>query len=104
MFVAAAALALPGLLAMLPSLPTPPTVRMAARLKTIARKRVLAPVVFIFLTAASSIMVYTYISDVLGTTALTTGTPLAVALLLWGVGGAVGSNSPASQLCRPASR
>lgn len=91
-FVAAVAgVSLLGLLVMLPSLPTPPTVRMAARLRVLARGPVLAPVVFMFLTAASSIMVYTYIADVLGTTAHTTGTTLAVALLLWGVGGTVGS-------------
>jgi MFS transporter, DHA1 family, inner membrane transport protein len=91
-FVAAvAAVGLVGLLAMLPSLPTPPAVPVAARLRVIARGRVLAPVVFMFVTAASSIMVYTYIADILGTTAHATGTTLAIALLLWGVGGTAGT-------------
>ncbi|MFI9271084.1 MFS transporter [Kitasatospora sp. NPDC052896] len=85
------AVALLGLLLTLPALPIPPAVPMSARLKVLARGRVLAMVAFMLLASASSIMVYTYIANVLGATAHTTGTALAIALLLWGVGGTVGS-------------
>ncbi|TWE20397.1 MFS transporter [Kitasatospora atroaurantiaca] len=91
-FVAAVGLvALLGLLATLPNLPIPPAVPMSARLGVLARGRVLAMVGFMLLASASSIMVYTYIAKVLGETAHTTGTSLAVTLLVWGIGGTVGS-------------
>ncbi|WP_347815133.1 MFS transporter [Micromonospora sp. DH14] len=83
--------ALVGLMATLPRLPMPPTVPLAARFGVMARGRVLTIVAFMMLTSASSIMVYTYIAEVLGQTTHTTGAALAVALLVWGVGGVVGS-------------
>lgn len=84
-------IALLGLLATLPALPIPPAVPMSARLAVLARGRVVALVAFMLLASASSIMVYAYVADVLRVTAHTTGTALAIALLLWGVGGMVGS-------------
>jgi MFS transporter, DHA1 family, inner membrane transport protein len=91
-FVAAVSvLALTGLLLTLPALPLPPAMPMTTRLKVLIRGRVLAMVVVMLLSSAASIMVYTYIAEVLGKTARTTGTALAIALLLWGIGGMAGA-------------
>ncbi|PRY36651.1 putative MFS family arabinose efflux permease [Umezawaea tangerina] len=91
-FVAAVGLvALLGLLVTLPALPLPPAVPLAARFKVLAHGRVVAIVLFMLLESASSIMVYTYIADVLGSTVEATGTLLAVILLVWGIGGTVGA-------------
>lgn len=91
-FVAAVgALALAGLLLTLPALALPPAVPITTRLNVLVRGRVLAMVAFMLLASAGSIMVYTYIAEVLGKTARITGTTLAITLLLWGIGGMVGA-------------
>jgi len=91
-FVAAVGLvALLGLLVVLPRLPLPPAVPLRARFGVLARGRVVVTVVFMLLASAASIMVYTYIADILGQDAHVKGTTLAVILLLWGIGGMVGA-------------
>jgi predicted MFS family arabinose efflux permease len=91
-FVAAVGLAtLLALLATLPTLPIPPVVPLADRFKVMASGRVIAIVVFMTLATAASILVYTYIARIVAETAHVTGTALAVALLVWGVGGTAGS-------------
>jgi MFS transporter, DHA1 family, inner membrane transport protein len=91
-FVAALGLvALVGMLITLPKLPLPPAVPLRDRFAVLAHGRVVAIVLFMLLASASSIMVYTYIADVLSKTAHITGTTLAVMLLLWGIGGMIGS-------------
>ncbi len=92
LFVAAVGLiALLGLMATLPTLPLPPAVALGERLRVLTHGRVVAIVSFMLLASAASIMVYTYIADVLEGTAGIKGTTLAVTLLLWGVGGSVGA-------------
>jgi predicted MFS family arabinose efflux permease len=92
LFVAAVGLlALLGLMATLPTLPLPPAVALGERLRVLTHGRVVAIVTFMMLASAASIMVYTYIADVLDETAGITGTTLAVTLLLWGVGGTAGA-------------
>ncbi|MBR7830521.1 MFS transporter [Actinospica sp. MGRD01-02] len=91
-FVAAVgAAALLGLLVTLPALPIPPAVPLGQRFRVLGNPRVVAIVLYMMLTSGASIMVYTYIANVLGTTAHATGTALAVMLLLWGVGGMAGA-------------
>ncbi|MFJ4801611.1 MFS transporter [Streptomyces murinus] len=87
-FVAAVgALALLGVLVVLPGLPIP----LARRFAVLANRRVVAMVAFMLLAGGGSIMVYTYTATVLGQIAHIHGTGLAAALLAWGVGGIVGS-------------
>jgi len=91
-FVAAVgAAALLGVLAALPRLPIPPAVPLQQRLAVLADRRVVVTVLFVLLTIAASIMVYTYIAEILGEVAHVHGTRLAAALLVWGVGGVFGS-------------
>ncbi|WP_084316608.1 MFS transporter [Actinospica robiniae] len=85
------AVALLGLLAVLAAPPLPPVVPMSERLRVFTNRRVIRYVVFMTLASGSSIMVYTYIADVLATTAHVTGAALAVMLLLWGIGGTAGA-------------
>jgi MFS transporter, DHA1 family, inner membrane transport protein len=85
------ALALLGLLVIRSAPPLPPVVSWADRLRVFAHGRVIAIVLVMTLASGSSIMVYTYIADVLGGTAQIRGTALAAMLLLWGVGGTVGA-------------
>lgn len=91
-FVAAVgAIALLGVLVTLPALPLPPSVALSERLRVMGRGRVLAIVAFMTLATAASIMVYTYVAAVLGTSAHISGTALAIMLLLWGIGGMAGA-------------
>ena len=91
-FVAAvSALALLSLLAKLPKLPPIAAVPLAQRLALLVRGHVLAIVTTIFLATAGSIMVYTYIAQILEHTAHVRGATLAVALLMWGIGGTAGA-------------
>ncbi|SDK39654.1 Predicted arabinose efflux permease, MFS family [Nonomuraea maritima] len=85
------AVALAGLLAVLPSLPLPPAVPLRARFAVLANARVVAIVAFMLLESAAAILVYTYIAHVLDDTVHARGTTLALLLLAWGVGGAVGA-------------
>lgn len=90
-FVACVGLApLLGLFA-LPALPLPPQIPLGQRLRVLASGPVLAAATFMLLESAAAIMVYTYISDVLGQTVHATGGTLSALLLAWGVGGAVGA-------------
>ena len=91
-FVAVVGLvALLGILATLPSLALPPAVPVRARFALLGNRRVLAIVAVMLLASAASISVYTYVAVVLAHTAHITGTTLAVVLLVWGAGGAVGA-------------
>lgn len=91
-FVAAVgAVALLGVLAVLPGLATPPAVPMRQRFAVLTDRRVVVIVLFMMLTMAASIMVYTYTAEVLGQVADVHGTRLATALLVWGIGGIIGS-------------
>ena len=91
-FVAAVGLVtLLALLVTLPALPIPPAVPLAARFKVLGNGRVVAIVVFMLLASAASILVYTYIAKIVASTAHISGTTLAAALLVWGIGGTVGS-------------
>ncbi|MER6330708.1 MFS transporter [Streptomyces sp. NPDC001034] len=91
-FVAAVgALALLGVLLVLPGLPIPPAIPLARRFAVLANRRVVAIVAFMLLTSGAGIMVYTYTATVLGQIAHIHGTGLATALLAWGVGGVFGS-------------
>lgn len=83
--------ALPGILAILPSLALPPVVPLRARFALLGNRRVLAIVGVMLLASAASISVYTYVSVVLAHTAHITGTTLAAVLLVWGAGGAIGA-------------
>mgnify|MGYP001321892662 CR=1 FL=1 len=92
LFVAAVALvALVGLLVTLPALPTPPAVSMKQRLALLVNRRVLLIVAVTTVATGSGILVYTYIAQILASTAHLTGTGLALALLVWGVGGTLGT-------------
>lgn len=91
-FVAAVGvLALAGLLLTLPALPLPPAVSLATRVRVATRSRVLAMTTFMMLSSGASIMVYTYIAEVLARTAHIAGATLAATLLLWGAGGMAGA-------------
>ncbi|MES9521945.1 MFS transporter [Streptomyces capoamus] len=88
-FVAAVgALALLGVLLVLP---VPPTTPLGQRIAVLANRRVVAMVVFMLLASGASIMVYTYTATVLAQIAHIRGTTLSAALLAWGVGGIFGS-------------
>ncbi|WDO04443.1 MFS transporter [Streptomyces murinus] len=91
-FVAAVgALALLGVLVVLPGLPIPQAIPLARRFAVPANRRVVAMVAFMLLASGGSIMVYTYTATVLGQIAHIHGTGLPAALLAWGIGGIVGS-------------
>lgn len=62
-----------------------------ARFALMAQRRVLLVVGVTALATGSGIMVYTYIAPILDRTAHVTGSALAIFLLVWGVGGAVGA-------------
>ena len=85
------AAALLGLLVTLPALATPAPVPMSQRFGLLVNRRVLAIVAVMTLASAASIIVYTYIAQILDETAHITGTGLAVALLAWGLGGTAGA-------------
>jgi len=85
------AAALLGLLVTLPALATPAPVPMSQRFGLLVSRRVLAIVAVMTLASAASIIVYTYIAQILDETAHITGTGLAVALLAWGLGGPAGA-------------
>jgi len=85
------AAALLGLLVTLPALATPAPVPMSQRFGLLVSRRVLAIVAVMTLASAASIIVYTYIAQILDETAHITGTGLAVALLAWGLGGTAGA-------------
>jgi predicted MFS family arabinose efflux permease len=92
LFVGALALAALVLLAAtLPALPAPPEVPLRERLALLVNVQVLLIVAITTVATAAGILVYTYIAQVLATTAHLTGTGLAVALLVWGVGGSAGA-------------
>lgn len=88
---AVGAVALLGVVAVLPGLSTPPAVALRERFAVLGDRRVVVMVVFMLLATAASIMIYTYIAEVLGRVADVDGTRLAAALLVWGVGGIIGS-------------
>ena len=91
-FIAAVgAAALLGLLATLPRLATPLPVPMSERFGLLLNRRVLAIVSVMTLSSAASIIVYTYIAQVLNHSAHITGAALAIALLAWGLGGTAGA-------------
>jgi predicted MFS family arabinose efflux permease len=91
-FVAAVGtVALLGVLVTLPALPALPPVPMAQRFGLLVNRRVLAIVAVMTLASAASIIVYTYIAQILRATAHITGTSLAIALLAWGLGGTIGA-------------
>lgn len=91
-FVAAVGgVALFGLLLTLPVLTLLPRVPMSQRFGLLINRRVLAIVAVMTLASAASIIVYTYIAQILRDTAHITGTRLAIALLAWGIGGTLGA-------------
>ncbi|WFE62838.1 MFS transporter [Micromonospora sp. WMMD714] len=92
LFVAAVGtVALLGVLVVLPTLPVPPAVPLAQRFRVLAHGRVVAIVGVMLLESCASIMVYTYTAAILGGIAHVSGTELAVALLVWGIGGVFGA-------------
>jgi predicted MFS family arabinose efflux permease len=92
LFVGALALAALVLLAVtLPALPAAPQAPLRERLALLVDVRVLLIVAVTTVATAAGILVYTYIAQVLATTAHLTGTGLAIALLVWGVGGSAGA-------------
>lgn len=91
-FIAAtAAAALIALAATLPGLPIPPAAPLKERFEVLANKRIAIVVILSALASGSGILFYTYIAEVLASTAGITGGLLTVALIAWGVGGAVGA-------------
>jgi predicted MFS family arabinose efflux permease len=89
--VAVALVALVALLMTLPALPIPPVVPMNHRLALLVDRRILLIVAVTTVATGASILVYTYIAQILASTAHLTGTGLAVALLGWGIGGSLGA-------------
>ncbi|TQS43097.1 MFS transporter [Cryptosporangium phraense] len=92
LFIAAVALvAVAALAGRLPALPLPGAVPMAERLRQLVDPRLLRLVTVNTLATGGGILFYTYIAFVLGSNAHLTGVRLAVALLAWGIGGAIGA-------------
>lgn len=93
-FIALVALiALIALAVTLPALPTPPSQPLRQRFAVLANGRVLLVVLLSALSTGSGITFYTYIAEALKATANITGAGLTVALIVWGVGGALGAFS-----------
>jgi MFS transporter, DHA1 family, inner membrane transport protein len=91
-FVAAVALvALVVLLLSLPALPASPTTPLRQRLSLLGDRRIVLVVAVTTIATAAGILVYTYIAQILAVTAHLSGTALAIALLVWAVGGALGA-------------
>jgi len=86
-------IALVGVHFFLPHLAPAPQVSLRDRLRVLANKKILVIILFMLLSSAASISTYTFLAGILNTTAQITGTSLSLALLFWGIGGAVGSFS-----------
>jgi predicted MFS family arabinose efflux permease len=86
-----AAAAAVGIQLRLPSLPALPAVPLRRRFSPLSDRHVVLAVLVMLLESAASIGVYTYTAEVVGDTAALRGVQLAALLLVWGVGGAVGS-------------
>ena len=92
LFVAAVGLvALVALGIVLPHLNGDAAVPMRRRFAVMGDRRVILVVAVTALATGSGILVYTYIAPIVHATAGITGSALALGLLIWGVGGAVGA-------------
>jgi predicted MFS family arabinose efflux permease len=91
-FVAAVGLiALAALLLVLPHLNDEPAVPLGQRFAVMGQWRVILVVLVTALATGSGILVYTYIAPLLESLTGITGGTLALGLLIWGVGGAIGA-------------
>jgi predicted MFS family arabinose efflux permease len=91
-FVAAVGMvALVALLLVLPHLEGDPAVSIRRRFAVMGEWRVITVVLVTAVATGSGILVYTYIAPLLETLTGISGSALALGLLVWGVGGAIGA-------------
>lgn len=83
--------AMAGLAWRLPGLPLLAPVALRDRIRVLRDQRILLIIAVMALATAASIMVYTYIADMVHAVAGLTGSQLSIVLLAWGIGGSVGS-------------